>query len=108
MILDDVARAIDAFPGLTRKPALLFVIVADAGGSIVTRSRILDNLELFGGVTGDDAMINTTLKHLRRSMRGSSVSIETVNGVGLRLVAPTGWLRPWACINPDINQSKER
>lgn len=77
---------------------MLFVILADAHGLIVTRGRILDTLELFGGATGDDYMINTTLKHLRRALRGSDVSIETISGVGLRLITPPGWVKPWGTL----------
>ena len=99
-MIEDVAKAIDAFRRLSRKPAILLVILADAQGRIVTRGSILDVFDDLFRTTGDDGMLNTTLKHLRAALRGSDLTIQTVNGVGLRLIAPPGWVKPWAAPAP--------
>ncbi|MER2600383.1 MAG: response regulator transcription factor [Caldilineales bacterium] len=71
---------------LTPNEFKLLAALARRPGQTLTREQLMD--ELYGmAATGFDRSIDSHIKNLRRKLEGARVSIETVYGVGYRLLS---------------------
>jgi len=71
--------------GLTAKEFDLLLTMVENRGLVLTREQLL-NLVWGFDFYGQTRTVDVHVAHLRKSLAGSSVSIETVTGVGYKLV----------------------
>ena len=89
--MEQVAVMIDAFPGLTRTPALMLVLLSD--GRIKTTEFLQSQMEQVLGARQGDRSLNDASKRIRPHI--GELQVQAVHGVGYRLIAPPGWKSPW-------------
>jgi two-component system, OmpR family, alkaline phosphatase synthesis response regulator PhoP len=86
--VDDAAHTInlDSTPiHLTPNEFKLFVTIARRPGQTLTREQLMD--ELYGtGPAGFDRSIDSHIKNLRKKLENARLEIETVYGIGYRLI----------------------
>ncbi len=83
------ARTSDTVRNLTRQPLEILRNLISANGDIVTKDRLVETV--WNGRIITDATLSTAIKEARRAVgdNGSAQHlIETVHGVGFRLIAP--------------------
>lgn len=91
--LQEVAATIDLFPGISRVPALLFVILAD--GRTKTDEFVMARMDEVLGARASEKSVNSAAKRLRPFLANSAFELVRTNGVGYRLIAPPGWKSQW-------------
>ena len=70
---------------LTPNEFKLFVAIARRPGQTLTREQLMD--ELYGtGPAGFDRSIDSHIKNLRKKLENARLEIETVYGIGYRLI----------------------
>jgi two-component system alkaline phosphatase synthesis response regulator PhoP len=80
------ARAGDRVLELRAKEFDLLVAFVEHAGLVLSREQILE--EVWGyDVPGETRTVDVHVNHLRRRLAGAGVSIETLRGVGYKLVA---------------------
>jgi DNA-binding response OmpR family regulator len=88
LVLDPACREVHASDRLldlrTQEYELLLVLASQAG-RVFTREQLLQQAWGFD-FYGQTRTVDVHVAHLRRKLQGSSVSIETVTGVGYKLV----------------------
>ena len=80
------ARLPDSTPDLRTQEFDLLLTLAEHRGLVLSREQILQKAWGFD-FYGQTRTVDVHIAHLRRKMEGSSVKIETVTGVGYKLVA---------------------
>ena len=81
---DEVAEVADAL-GVSRRPALLFLILWGARGRTVSYDMIMDSLEASTRSFMTLDAVAASKKRLANALKGQPVTIEAVYGIGYRL-----------------------
>lgn len=82
---DQVAALMDSYPTLSRLPATLLLILLGSRGRIVTRARLVDEVEEIIGRDLNNLSLSCGIKRLRRAISPHGMTIQTVYGIGYRL-----------------------
>ena len=87
MLQDRVARLCDVVPGMTRVPALLFIALWDARGSLLPYERLAERASGIGADSMSDMALQSSVKRLRQLIRANALplKIENVWAVGYRM-----------------------
>lgn len=86
LTLERVAEAIDEFPGLSRVPALLVVLLGDM--RLHSHEYLRNRMDDLLGWTASGRSISDAVKRARPIIAAKGYKIETVPGVGYRLCRP--------------------